>query len=118
MLTQHQIVELERMFEAKAEKLYNPFSVETFKEYGVKRGLRNDDGTGVVAGLTSIGDVVGYEYIDGVKTPTEGKLRYRGYDIDVLVNNAEAENRFGFEEVVYLLLFGELPNKETLAILL
>ena len=114
MLTQHQIVKLEKMFEEKAKKLYNPFSTETFKKYGVKRGLRNDDGTGVVAGLTTIGDVVGYEYIDGVKTPTEGRLRYRGYDIDVLVKNAEIENRFGFEEVVYLLLFGELPNQETL----
>ncbi len=113
-MTAEEFKRLEKLYEEKAEKMYRPFSPQTFKDYGVKRGLRNDDGTGVVAGLTSIGDVVGYEYVDGVKTPIEGRLRYRGYDIDELVKDAEEEGRFGFEEIVYLLLFGELPSDETL----
>ncbi len=114
MLTSEELKRLEELYEKKAEKMYRPFSLQTFRDYGVKRGLRNEDGTGVVAGLTSIGDVVGYEYINGEKVPAEGRLRYRGYDIDELVKDAEEEGRFGFEEVVYLLLFGELPSDEEL----
>lgn len=114
MLTTEEIKKLEELYESKAQKMYKPFSLQMFRDYGVKRGLRNEDGTGVVAGLTSIGDVVGYEYVDGEKVPTEGRLRYRGYDIDELVKDAEEEGRFGFEEVVYLLLFGELPSDEEL----
>ena len=101
-------------FGAKAANIYTPFPREIFKKYDVKRGLRNDDGTGVVAGLTAVGSVNGYYIEDGEKIPMEGHLRYRGYDILDLVRNCEKENRFGFEEVVYLLLFGELPAKNEL----
>jgi len=93
------------------QNVYKPISNETFHKYMVKRGLRNEDGTGVVAGITSIGEVAGYYIDDGEKMPMKGHLRYRGIDIDDLVLNCVAENRFGFEEVVYLLLFGKLPNE-------
>lgn len=102
------------MLQRKAEGLYLPFSDETFKNYRVKRGLRNEDGTGVTAGLTSIGSVIGYEMVDGKKTPVEGKLSYRGYSLADIVRSCEKEKRFGFEEVAYLLLFGQLPDKNTL----
>ncbi len=81
-----------------------------FERYHVKRGLRNEDGTGVMAGLTRICSVEGYYILDGEKVAKEGKLSYRGYDINDIVENCVAENRFGFEEVVWLLLFGELPT--------
>ena len=97
-----------------ATKQYQPFPKELFKAYGVKRGLRNEDETGVMAGLTSVGQVKGYYIEDGEKKPAEGHLKYRGYDIKDLVENCEKENRFGFEEVVFLLLFGNLPNKSEL----
>lgn len=97
-----------------ATKQYQPFPKELFKAYGVKRGLRNEDETGVMAGLTSVGQVKGYYIEDGEKKPAEGHLKYRGYDIKDLVESCEKENRFGFEEVVFLLLFGNLPNKAEL----
>ena len=105
---------LEGIFQKKAEGLYLPFSKETFKKYDVKKGLRNDDGTGVVAGLTSVGSVIGYDIVDGKKTPIHGQLRYRGYSLENIGHECEKEKRFGFEEVAYLLLFGQLPNKEAL----
>lgn len=114
MLTADEKEILKERFRRKAEGIYQPFPRETFDEYGVKRGLRNNDGTGVIAGLTSIGDVVGYQMENGEKKPIEGHLRYRGYDITDLVRNAEKQKRFGFEEVVYLLLFGYLPNEKEL----
>ena len=86
-----------------------------FAQLGVKRGLRNDDGTGVLVGLTRIGDVVGYEHdADGRVIPVPGRLMYRGYDVADLVAACEAEHRFGFEEVAFLLLSGQLPNAECL----
>lgn len=115
MLSQEEKSLLKERFQRQAEGLYTPFPRDTFKKYGVKRGLRNDDGTGVIAGLTSVGAVIGYYIDDGEKIPTQGHLRYRGYDIEDLVHNAEKDGRFGFEEVVYLLLFGSLPDKDTLA---
>ena len=88
---------------------------DLFKRLDVKRGLRNEDGTGVLAGLTNIGDVVGYERNeDGSLKPIEGKLYFRGYEISDMVHAFEAENRFGFEEVAYLLLSGNLPDTEDL----
>lgn len=114
MLTPEERMRYEHIFEEKANDLYKPFAIDKYKKYGVKNGLRNDDGTGVLAGLSSVGAVVGYIIEDGEKTPIQGHLRYRGYDIEDLVLNAEKENRFGYEEVVYLLLFGELPDKATL----
>ena len=86
-----------------------------FKKYGVKRGLRNEDGSGVLVGLTNISNVVGYKrQEDGTLTPVEGKLFYRGYELNDLVAPLFAENRYGFEEIAYLLLSGELPDKEEL----
>ena len=84
---------------------------EVYTEHNVKRGLRNANGTGVVVGLTKIGEVLGYTTNDKKeKIPCEGKLYYRGYDIEDIVASCIKENRFGFEEVTYLLLFGELPT--------
>ena len=89
---------------------------ELFTRYGVKRGLRNEDGSGVLVGLTNIGNVVGYERgKDGQLYPTEGKLFYRGYELDDLVSPLLKEKRFGFEEIAFLLLSGSLPDKEELA---
>ena len=85
-----------------------------YGRYDVKRGLRNANGTGVVVGLTKVGDVRGYDIENNTKVPKEGKLFYRGIDVEDLVKNAIAENRFGFEEASYLLLFGELPTKKQL----
>lgn len=85
-----------------------------FKEYNVKKGLRNENGTGVLAGLTEVGEVYGYEMIDGEKIPAEGCLKYRGIDTRDIVAGFQNDNRRGFEEVSYLLLFGELPNTEAL----
>ena len=89
---------------------------ELFSIYGVKRGLRNEDGTGVLVGLTNIGNVVGYD-IDPDKglVPIEGKLFYRGYELDDLVSPLLKEKRFGFEEIAYLILSGKLPDQEELA---
>jgi citrate synthase len=78
----------------------------------VKRGLRNADGTGVMAGYTQVGNVQGYTIIDGEKMPMEGHLYYRGYDIEDLIQGFYSQGRFGFEEVAYLLLFGQLPTKD------
>jgi citrate synthase len=85
-----------------------------YQRYNVKRGLRNADGTGVLVGLTSIGDVHGYIIDEGEKVPVEGKLRYRGIEIDEIVRGFQAEKRHGFSETAYLLLFGRLPNGEQL----
>ncbi len=88
---------------------------EAFQKFGVKRGLRNEDGSGVLVGLTNIGNVVGYQRgDDGKLNPCPGQLFYRGYELDDLVSPLLEENRFGFEEVAYLLLSGKLPDKEEL----
>lgn len=90
-------------------------SPELYVKNNVKMGLRNSNGTGVVVGLTRIGEVEGYEVDEnGNKLPVEGKLYYRGYSIEDLVENCIRENRFGFEEVTFLLMFGFLPSKSEL----
>ena len=89
-------------------------SNEEYWKYGVKRGLRNADGTGVMAGLTRICSVEGYYIDDGEKVPKEGVLKYRGVNIIDIIEACEKENRFGFEEVAYLLLFGSLPTRNQL----
>jgi len=88
---------------------------ELFTKYDVKRGLRDLNGKGVLAGLTNISDVRATKIIDGVTFPDHGKLFYRGYNVADLVNGFSNDNRFGFEEVTYLLLFNKLPNEEELA---
>jgi len=85
-----------------------------FKEYDVKRGLRNADHTGVLVGLTKVGNVVGYEKVDGKLVAIDGKLIYRGIDINDIVHGCQQEKRFGYDETVFLLLFGRLPGKEEL----
>ncbi|MDR1410713.1 MAG: citrate/2-methylcitrate synthase [Spirochaetaceae bacterium] len=88
---------------------------DLYNRFNVKRGLRNADGTGVLVGLTRIGDVHGYVLEDGKKTAVDGKLYYRGIDVEDLAAAAEREGRFGFEEAVYLLMFGALPGRDRLA---
>ncbi len=95
-------------------RAHNRIPSEFFDRYRVKRGLRNSDGTGVVAGLTNISNVHGYIIEDEDKVPDEGKLIYRGIDLRELVDGCLADNRFGFEEVEWLLLFGKLPNEDQL----
>ncbi len=95
------------------EYLKNNFiDPEMCERLGVKRGLRNPDGTGVLAGLTNICDVVGYSMSHGVRVPAHGQLIYRGYDVRTLVEEAQREDRFLFEDVIYLLLFGRLPTRQ------
>lgn len=88
---------------------------DLFKKLDIKRGLRNEDGTGVLVGLTNIGNVVGYERTaEGSLEPIEGKLFFRGYEVKDLVHAMMKEDRFGFEEIAFLLLSGRLPDKEEL----
>lgn len=87
---------------------------ELFTKYDVKRGLRDLNGKGVLAGLTNISDVRAKEIIDGVEVPAHGRLFYRGYDVKDLVAGFTKDNRFGFEEITYLLLFAKLPTQEEL----
>lgn len=88
---------------------------ELYTRYDVKRGLRDINGKGVLAGLTHISDVRATEIKDGVSVPAHGKLFYRGYNVQDLINGFTKDDRFGFEETAYLLLFGELPNSTELA---
>lgn len=88
--------------------------VSLYGQYDVKRGLRDINGVGVLAGLTQISNVVSSDIIDGVKTPCDGRLYYRGINVEKLAQGFLSENRMGFEEVAYLLLFGNLPNEEQL----
>ncbi|MEG0292287.1 MAG: citrate/2-methylcitrate synthase [Anaerovoracaceae bacterium] len=102
---------------AMAKKLADQDAIDSslYKKYNVKRGLRNSNGTGVVVGLTSIGEIIGYDVDeDKNKVPKHGELYYRGYEVKELVNNYIVEDRFGFEEVTYLLMFGELPSTKQL----
>ncbi len=88
---------------------------ELFTQFDVKRGLRNSDGSGVLVGLTNIGDVVGYEKNNDKITPIQGQLYFRGINVYDLVKGFQNDKRHGFDETVYLLLAGKLPNSEDLA---
>lgn len=95
--------------------LNDPINPDLYEKYDVKRGLRNANGTGVLVGLTRIGDVVGYEIgANGEKIPVPGRLMYRGYDVVDLVKDAESHDDYCYEQCAYLLLMGELPTKEEL----
>lgn len=85
-----------------------------YTKYDVKRGLRDLNGKGVLAGLTNISDVRATQIVDGKAVPAHGRLFYRGYNVEDLVKGFHADDRFGFDEVVYLLLFNKLPNREEL----
>ena len=87
---------------------------DLYAKYDVKRGLRDLNGKGVLAGLTEIANVQAYETVDGKNVPCEGKLFYRGINVADLVKGFLADKRFGFEEATYLLLFGDLPNEQEL----
>jgi len=87
-----------------------------YDQYDVKRGLRDISGKGVLAGLTEISEIVSSIKEDGEEHPCEGKLFYRGIDVEEIANGLKRENRFGFEEVAYLLLFGQLPDVHELTI--
>ncbi len=89
---------------------YNLIDPSYYAKWDVKRGLRNADGTGVVAGVTQIGNVRGYYIQDGEKVPMEGQLFYRGISITDLIRGFREQDRFGFAETTYLILFGRLPN--------
>ena len=103
-------------YSAKTIETNDKIESDLYIKNNVKRGLRNSNGTGVVVGLTKIGDVRGYEVDSaGNKIPTEGKLYYRGYSVEDLVKSCSSEGRFGFEEVTFLLIFGKLPTKSELA---
>lgn len=105
--------ELMKKYLAAAEKNYC-INADAYSKYNVKRGLRNQDGSGVLVGLTRIGEVHGYVLDDGEKKPDVGNLRYRGISVSDIVNACAVEDRFGFEETVYLILFGKLPTKSEL----
>ncbi|MDO5708610.1 MAG: citrate synthase [Coriobacteriales bacterium] len=104
-----------------AQQLYDGMNhadhvpTELYERYDVKRGLRNSDGSGVLVGLTTVASVHGYNKVGGKVVPDEGRLTLRGYDIADLVAGAQAEGRFGYEEVAYLLIAGSLPNRTQLA---
>ena len=85
-----------------------------YRKYGVKRGLRNDNGTGVLVGLTTIGNVHGYVMDEGERRPVPGELYYRGINVRDIVQAGRREHRFGYEETAYLILFGELPTAREL----
>lgn len=104
----HKISELTKL------TLAIPIDVPLYEKYDVKRGLRDKSGKGVLCGLTEISEVTSWEIINGVKTPVPGTLCYRGYNVKDLVLNCVRENRFGFEETIYLLLFGKLPSADEL----
>ncbi len=99
-----------------SQKLVNNSVIdkELYSKYDVKRGLRDIDGKGVLTGLTDISEIQQNRIIDGKAVPADGMLFYRGYNINDIVNGFATEERFGFEEVVHLLLFGEMPNEKQL----
>ena len=85
---------------------------ELYGKYEVKRGLRDINGKGVLTGLTEISEIRSYTIVDNDMVPCEGKLFYRGYDIEDIVRGMIHNQRFGFEETAYLLIFGKLPNEQ------
>ena len=99
---------------AAAALANNQIDPQDYIKYDVKRGLRDINGNGVVAGLTEISEVCSSKLVDGKKVPCEGQLFYRGYNVEDLVRGALKENRFGFEEAAYLLMFGQLPSHKQL----
>ena len=92
----------------------NAIEKELYGKYDVKRGLRDMNGKGVLAGLTTVSDVRAKKIVDGEEVPCAGSLYFRGYNIKDLVQGFLKEDRYGFEETAYLLLFGELPNASEL----
>ena len=107
-ITSKKITDLENIV-SEPERAYT-IPNDAFDNYRIKKGLREVDGTGVMAGVTNIGNAHGYVVSEAERTPVDGKLEYRGYDMTELIDGFVSENRYGFEECVYLLLFGKLPT--------
>lgn len=101
---------IQNFFEKSLEE--NQIDNELYKKYSVKKGLRNEDGTGVLVGLTKISDVVGYKKVDGEKFDDYGSLYYRGINVKDIIEAQRQEKRYLFEEVCFLILFGYLPNEQ------
>ena len=99
---------------AEVAKVKSHINKDLYTKYNVKRGLRNNDGTGVLVGLTEVGEVMSYIVDDADRIPVEGKLFYQGYEVKDLVNGFFSEGRFGYEETAFLLLTGELPTASEL----
>ena len=120
-MSEHDMINLDEMgslktsMESLQETLLNNHRIDPnlYIEYDVKRGLRDSAGKGVLTGLTEISDVNAYDLVNGRKIPAEGSLYYQGYNIYDLVNGLEG-HKFGFEETIYLLLFGQLPSEKEL----
>ncbi len=112
MFTENYPEELKQLTEMCKESYAIPKNA--FQNANVKRGLRNFDGSGIVAGVTNISMVHGYVLYEGEKMPDEGRLLYRGYDVPGLIDGYTAEGRYGYEEIAFLLIFGFLPTKEQL----
>ena len=120
-MSDHEMINLDEMgslktsMESLQETLLNNHRIDPnlYMEYDVKRGLRDSAGKGVITGLTEISDVNAYDLVNGRKIPAEGSLYYQGYNIYDLVNGLEG-HKFGFEETIYLLLFGQLPSEKEL----
>ncbi len=108
---------LEEKLKAYADEIEKATNIdkEIYEKYSIKRGLRNQNGTGVLVGVTKVGDVSGYKIKDGKKIPSEGELYYRGYPLTTMVRDIEKSQRLGFEEIIYLLLFDKLANKEEIS---
>lgn len=106
----------DRWIEKQAEKIRKADYIDPalYRKYGVKRGLRDDNGTGVLVGLTNVGSVHGYVMNEGERQAVPGELYYRGINVKDIVQADKREHRFGYEETAYLLLFGELPNARQL----
>ena len=104
--------EIENLTEVCKE--HSSLDLSLYQKYDVKRGLRDINGKGVLAGLTQISNVCATKVVDGKEVPCAGSLSYRGYDIKELTRGFIEDDRYGFEETTYLLLFGKLPNEEEL----
>lgn len=107
---------LEEKLKIYADEIEKATSIdkEIYEKFAIKRGLRNKNGTGVLVGVTKVGDVSGYEIKDGKKIPAQGELFYRGYPLTAMVRDIENSQRLGFEEVIYLLLFDKLAKEDEL----
>ena len=99
---------------SKKIKIENTIDKNLYDKFSIKRGLRNKNGTGVLVGVTKVGDVCGYKIENGEKIPSKGELYYRGYPLTSMVEDFNNTKRLGFEEIIYLLLFNKLANKNDL----
>ena len=121
-MADHEMLNLDEMgtlkdsMELLGEELMNGHRINPnlYVEYDVKRGLRDSAGKGVLTGLTEISDVNGYNLINGRQIPADGRLYYQGINVQDIVNGLK-DRRFGFEETIYLLIFGKLPSKDELS---